>query len=350
MTRFFCWRNTFALMISLVLIVLEIVPVYAAEGGTEGTGSVLLPTVKEEIVSVVLPTVGEISPFDFIIDPQGLIYETGAAKYGGGSVEEGANLLFHNYRVENYDFSRNSDMLTVTNKSTVPVKVRITARIADIENLMMDQDGVFDDDTLAIYLAVVDDEGNESPLSEDGEVVIEIEMKKAPSGAYIYRYNEENDTYEYSGTDNGEIEFDRYSFGLRGACNTAANWENISVSPKVTVMWEVEPLLSGRAKSEEEGKNEKIGSDDGSEDDESVGIMQDDETDPSKGTEENDIKTNETIETLDDTKAPINPSVESTDSGETTEIELDTVERSENHTDQRDSEETNIDAAESGNY
>ena len=223
-------KSIYSLIVSLMLTFLDSVPIYATEGGTEAVGSVILPTVSEEIISVVLPTVGDVSPFDFFIDPQGLIYETDAAKYGGGRVEEGANLLFHNHERDDYDFSRYSDDLTVTNKSTVPVIVRITAKITDVGDLRIDQDGSFDEgESPAIYLVLVDDEGNERPLSEDGEVVIEIEMNRAPSGAYTYRYNEEQNTYGY--------------VGLRGECNADADWTNISVSPRVTVTWEVEPVL-----------------------------------------------------------------------------------------------------------
>lgn len=253
-------KSIYALIVSLMLTFLDSVPIYATEGGTEAVGSVILPTVSEEIISVVLPTVGDVSPFDFFIDPQGLIYETDAAKYGGGSVEEGAHLLFHNYSGDGYDFSRYSDELIVTNKSTVPVMVRITARITDLGDIALDQDGDFDgDENPAIYLAVMDDEGNEKPLLEEGEVVIEIEMQKAPSDAYTYHYNAENDTYEYAGADDGDIEFDTYSFGLHGECNADADWQGISVSPKVTVTWEVEPVMPDESKdtNDTDGKVEK---------------------------------------------------------------------------------------------
>jgi hypothetical protein len=52
----------------------------------------------------------------------------------------------------------------------------------------MDQDGSFEeDDDCAIYLAIVDDEGNERVLSEDGEVSVESTLSSAPSEAYTFR-------------------------------------------------------------------------------------------------------------------------------------------------------------------
>lgn len=220
--------------------------------------TVTLPTevYGENVISVDLPTIGEESPFDFFIDPQGLIYETSAAKYGGGTVEEGASLLFHNYKNKDFDFSSYSDSLKVINRSTVPVVVRVTAKITDLGDIKLEQDDAFEgEESNAIYLAVVDDEGNERPLSGDGEVILEAEMKEAPAEAYTYYYNEEQDVYEYVSTDKENMDYDTYSFGLRGECNTNADWSELSVSPKVIVTWEVEPVTSEK---EEYSENDSM--------------------------------------------------------------------------------------------
>ena len=234
--------------------------VYAMEGGTEAFGSVMLPTIKEEIISVDLPTVGDESPFDFYIDPQGLLYDTGAVRHGGGVVEEGAYLLFHNHDDDEYDFSGRSDRLKVTNRSTVPVNIKITAKISDLGNLRMDQDGSFEDeDDCAIYLAIVDDEGNERVLSEDGEVSVEVTLSSAPSEAYTFRYDESTDTYEYVYQNDKDISFDSYSFGLRGACNANADWSGISAAPRVMVTWSVDPVYPDRSEeTDEEAEEESV--------------------------------------------------------------------------------------------
>ena len=230
-------------IITTMAIPLSQIPVMAMEDGTEAFGSVMLPTIKEEIISVDLPTVGDESPFDFYIDPQGLLYETDGIKYGGGVVEEGAYLLFRNHNDGEYDFSRYSDRLSVTNRSTVPVIVKITAKISDIGDLRMDQDGVFDgEDDPAIYLAIVDDEGNERVLSEDGEVSVEIEMNQAPSEAYTYHYDESTDSYGYIYQSDEDKSFDTYSFGLRGECNANADWRVTDACPRVMVTWSVDPV------------------------------------------------------------------------------------------------------------
>lgn len=256
------FRKGFTFAVSIITVIalpLAQIPAMAMEGGTEAFGSVMLPTIKEEIISVDLPTVGDESPFDFYIDPQGLLYETDGIKYGGGVVEEGAYLLFRNHNDGEYDFSRYSDRLSITNRSTVPVIVKITAKISDIGDLRMDQDGVFyGEDDVAIYLAIVDDEGNERVLSEDGEVSVEIEMNQAPSEAYTYHYDESTDSYEYIYQSDEEISFDTYSFGLRGECNANADWRGTSACPRVMVTWSVDPVYpENHDTSDTETENDK---------------------------------------------------------------------------------------------
>ena len=229
--------------------------------------SEILPTEEADmdVISVDLPTVSEDgdSPFDFILDPQFLIYETEAAMYGGGRVEEGAPLLFRNHDGE-YDFSRNSDKLTIKNKSNVPVRITVKAVIDNLGDIGLSSTGDFDDsDRCELYLALIDDEGNEMPLSDSEETRIEIEMEKAPEDAYTYRLNDETGSYEYNLTREAEeIDFDTYSFGLTGNCNPNGAWEDVYVNLSVRLTWEVESILSekptrGREDSLSEKKDRK---------------------------------------------------------------------------------------------
>ncbi len=226
-----------------LLAVCSIVLVHATEADT-----FMLPleVYGRNVVSMALPAISEESgsPFDFIIDPQGLIYETDAAKYGGGKVEEGATVLFRNHGGD-YDFSSQSDMLSVRNQSNVPVTVKITASVSDLGEVNVVSSPDFDGDACSIYLAIVDDEGNVQPVSEDGEVSVTVEMMRAPDDAYYFRYDEETGeyTYDYS-SDPDSLAFDTYSFGLVGYCNPEGRWEDISVHPSVTVTWNFEPIMS----------------------------------------------------------------------------------------------------------
>lgn len=213
----------------------------------------------KDVVSVALPAISEDgeSPFDFIIDPQGLIFATDAAKYGGGKVEENATILFRNHDGE-YDFSRRSDSLTVKNRSNVPVIVTITASVENLGDIELSGSKDYgDSEACSMYLAVVDDEGNEKPISEDGEISISTEMRRAPEDAYIYRIDEENGSYSYElSRSPEEIDFDSYSFGLTGYCNPNGNWQDVAVHPVVKVTWKVEPVLSDEEEEEPEQQEE----------------------------------------------------------------------------------------------
>lgn len=253
-------KRFFAGILTLVISVSVPMKVSAAE-------SVVLPTyvLEQDIIAVDLPALQEEegSPFDFIIDPQHLIFETGAEAYGGGVVEEEANLLFRNQTEGAFDFSRYSDKLTVVNRSTIPVMVTISADIADVGDIEMVQDKDFPEDgSPYMYLAIVDDEGNEQPVAEDGTVSMSVEMQRAPESVYAYTLNPETGDYEYKLSGSSEdADFDTYSFGLTGECSSDADWGKFFVLPKITVTWRVEPILTEEAdeeKPEEENAEENI--------------------------------------------------------------------------------------------
>ena len=315
-------------IITTMAIPLAQIPAMAMEGGTEAFGSVMLPTIKEEIISVDLPTVGDESPFDFYIDPQGLLFETDGIKYGGGVVEEGAYLLFRNHNDGEYDFSRYSDRLSVTNRSTVPVIVKITAKISDIGDLRMDQDGVFDgEDDPAIYLAIVDDEGNERVLSEDGEVSVEIEMNQAPSEAYTYHYDESTDSYEYIYQSDEDISFDTYSFGLRGECNANADWSRTSACPRVMVTWSVDPVYpENHDTSDTETENDKEDIEEEAED--SSEELSETEIQNIEEISDKEESTEETIEEIEgiDNKDDIQPNSSDTKSDSEADVKPEEIE------------------------
>lgn len=211
-----------------------------------------------DVVSVSLPVVasGGESPFDFVMDPQMLIYQTDAAQYGGGTVEEGATLIFHNHDEGEYDFSSYSDRLMVRNQSNVPVVVTVTASISDFGKIELVDDPEFEENTnCSMYLALVDDEGNEQPVLKNGETSVSIELGQAPDRAYVYRLDEESGEYIYGlSADPEEIDFDTYSFGLVGACNPNGKWQEISAHPKIKVSWKVEPLVAEDGDTDEESE------------------------------------------------------------------------------------------------
>lgn len=200
-------------------------------------------TENKEIISVVLPVVEERNPFSFFIDPLHIFYNTFGSSGGDIMVEEGTCLLFHNRDEGEYTLSSRSDSLNIINQSTVPVKVTITAKLENIEGISMMQANEFENrESCDLYLAFVDNEGNEQPLSEDGVVTVTVYLDRALSDAYIYMFHEDTGEYQYI-SQIGDVVFDTYSFGLVGACNENGDWTGINGKPYVTVSWEVEPIV-----------------------------------------------------------------------------------------------------------
>ena len=141
--------------------------------------------------------------------------------------------------------------------------VTISADIADVGDIEMVQDKDFPEDgSPYMYLAIVDDEGNEQPVAEDGTVSMSVEMQRAPESVYAYTLNPETGDYEYKLSGASEdADFDTYSFGLTGECSSDADWGKFFVLPKITVTWRVEPILTEEAdeeKTEEENAEENI--------------------------------------------------------------------------------------------
>lgn len=175
---------------------------------------------KADTFSAVLPTtgVGGGSPLDFIMDPYALIQATDAVRYGGRNFEKGATLYFEN-AVGEYDFSSNSDWFTVTNYGADVVCVTVNARIENLGNIVMTDDISFGEDmSTSIYLAIVDNKGNEVPFDAEGEACVTVTVDASFS----------------------EI----YEFGLKGSCNPKGNWKGVDVNPKLTLVWHIDTIDS----------------------------------------------------------------------------------------------------------
>jgi hypothetical protein len=196
-----------------------------------------------DVVNVKMPIIGEDSPFDFIIDPLGLIYGTDAAKYGGGRVEEGATVLFKNTSGD-YLFSSNSDTLTVVNHGNVPVRLTIKANITNPGGIdFVDSRSQLSGSEPSIFMALCDSEGIRSVMTEYGEAKIEVILAAAPDGTYSFSWNEDSDRYDYVIAEDLEEEvFDSFSFNICADCNAEGNWGSLDDAPTISVSWQTEPV------------------------------------------------------------------------------------------------------------
>ncbi len=206
------------------------------EGSLTGTGE-LEGTLSTDVFSVVLPTVSDTdTTFNFILDPEGLISATGAAKYNA-TFEEGSTLFFAN---SDGNYSSKSDALTVTNKSTMAVDITLTATVSDVEGISITEDNAFTGDKGAsLYLALTDGTAT-SAVSASGSASLTTSVDSAPAGAYIVQWNSTDSKYEYVLADEANTTFPTYSFQLTGACNPNGDWSGLSAAaPSVNVVWSV---------------------------------------------------------------------------------------------------------------
>lgn len=209
-------------------------------GTLSGTGEVE-GVVDKDIVKVILPTTTDAeTTYNFKLDPEGLIKATAAAKYPSATFGEGS--MFFQNAADSY--SNTSNTKEITNKSAVPVDITITATVtAGNENLKINSDSAFTDDTsTSMYLALTDtaaDSPQVEAASSEGVAVLTTTMQPL-ADSYKISYNDSEGKYEYVLKDDADIvgDFETYEFALTGACNTSADWSQLTeIQPKVDVVW-----------------------------------------------------------------------------------------------------------------
>lgn len=195
-----------------------------------------------DVINVQLPIIGNESPFDFLIDPDNLIYLTDAAKYGGGKVEEGANILFKNTQGD-YAFSSKSDELVITNRSNIPVRLSIRAEVSNLGGTeFVGSRSELTGDTPSLFMALADKDGIRSVITEYGEATIDVVLEAAPDGTYDFKWNEDLEKYEYK-VANEEADFDSFSFYIIADCNKDGDWGSVYGNPIISVSWMTEPVI-----------------------------------------------------------------------------------------------------------
>ena len=229
------------------------------KGYTTGTGMMENPILRKNVFNVVLPAVPDkvvdkdvpvSSIYDFFLDPNGVFQE----KYPDKNIEKGQTLFFQNKNsVDNYDYSHISDALTIQNKSSMSVDIKLQASLTDIDGITLTNDNTFTNDkSRSVYLALSDDKGKISAIDK-----YDAFLKTTLSGqedAYKIVYDQTAKKYTYTLKDNselGNIQFAEHNFWLSGSCNTAGNWSGLpdDTSPKIAVIWSVSPRPDNMAPS-----------------------------------------------------------------------------------------------------
>ena len=215
------FRKLTALALSTVMTISFSLTTYASESETTQTSDADMIE-NNDRVRVILPT-DAVEIFDFLLDPQELIYKTNASAYEGKLFEEGATLFFKRTEGESLvDYSSTSDAVTITNKGLTPVDVVITAGITvqARDEFAMTDDREFTEDTRpSLYLALTDGE-TEVPIMGEGEDAASLIITIPPA------------------SEEEEEESNACSFRLTGAANKEGDWSRMGdISFEVSVTW-----------------------------------------------------------------------------------------------------------------
>lgn len=218
----------------------------ASAGGASGGGA--LEGTLADVFNVVLPTQPDRvinqntlyrDIYDFILDPLGL---AASGTLNGWLLEPGASVFFQNAEAgAAYEYSSTSDALTVINKSTAKVDVKLDTMLAGMDGVQLVSDRTFvNEKSPSVYLAMIDGNSKSSVIDKFG-AAIKTTLDGRPE-AYNVIYNTAIGKYQYRMKDDTTtIDFPQYSFRLNGACNSAGNWLDLgnSLNPQLTVVWSV---------------------------------------------------------------------------------------------------------------
>ena len=237
-------------LVSVLLINTFVQPLtVVAKSGTGGTGSGsgALEGVLSDVFSVIVPT--QPAPtivdkndavkriFDFILDPHGLAQN---GSLSSSTLEPGATVFFPNTGGQ-YDYSSTSDALTVINKSTTKVDVKVKAELTGMDGIRLTSDNTFKNDSSAsVYFALTDSNNKVSAIDKYGAFLRAI-MDGQPeaynvrhiSGKYIYEMKSDAELLA------GNIHFPEYTFRMSGACNMRNSWAKLPsyLEPQLSVTW-----------------------------------------------------------------------------------------------------------------
>ena len=224
------------------------------------SGTIPIKKVDEDIISVTFPSYTEEDDiYDFILDPLGMINQTGAARYGGGNFQEGATVYFKNQPNPEVGpvYTNTSDFRNIVNKSNVPVEVSVIVNFSNEGEIRVSEDPDFENlDAPAVSFGIVDEAGETVSMNLEGEARLVRRLEAAPDDTYVYIYDEEEGRYRLK-TNFEDVEFDEFSFGIWGAANPNGDWENVTDIPGLEVMWSVEPILDEKSEESETAGDEE---------------------------------------------------------------------------------------------
>lgn len=225
----------------------------APASGQASSDATLEGLVDKDVFCVVLPTVaesGDDSRLTFILDPQDLITATkDDTTKKHSETFTGDGLYFLNVGESGNTYSGSSDELSVINKSTSDVEVKVTATVSNATAIDLVEEDALDSTTARnVYLGLSMNGGAATTLTaKDGATATaKIEAK---SDAYKVTYTE-GSGYSYEideSTYDEDSKFNAAKFNLVGKCNQqdGVDWTALqTTTPNIKLAWTVDKYVA----------------------------------------------------------------------------------------------------------
>ncbi|MCH5261308.1 MAG: hypothetical protein J1F42_00180 [Lachnospiraceae bacterium] len=220
-------------------------------GGDTGSGSYEGYVDETSVFSASIPT-NAANVFNFFVDPNGLLEETGYARLTGKSAadfEAGATLFFTRTGAEK-EFGKDSDKVTAKNMSSYDVNIEVSATVTGIDGITMAESDTIapEEQNPTLYLAIVHDSDTEAVSAEEGGLLSGT-IAGTPTNFEI-QYNTEKGKYEYAQKAADQLsDWATYDFYLTGACGGVWTDEQAEATPEIALIWKITDPLAQEAPS-----------------------------------------------------------------------------------------------------
>ncbi len=208
-----------------------------------------------DVFCVAVPTsAGTI--FDYVLDPEGVISETNAAKYGGKSfhVEDGKRMYFQRTTKEVSDgdvsnYEAESSSIKAINKGTGDVEVTVSATLKNASAVsMVELDNVTTGEgakELALQVKAGENRTAAGGVGGSSVDLVTPDEKTAVTseiahteGAYDVTYSESTGKYTKV-LDSSVTDFEAYEFFLTGNCSPGSEWSKVTTLPTLELTWTI---------------------------------------------------------------------------------------------------------------
>ena len=231
-------------------------------GGDTGSGSYEGYVDETSVFSASIPT-NAANVFNFFVDPNGLLEETGYARLAGKTADDfeaGSTLYFTRTPSDTVkEFGKDSEKVTAKNMSSYEVKIEVSASITGIDGITMAESDTIapEEQNPTLYLAIVHDTDKVAVKANEGGL-LSGEIAGTPDNFKI-QYNTEKGKYEYAEKAADQLtDWATYDFYLTGACGGTWTDAQAEATPTVELTWKITDPNAQEAPSIEKSEYECI--------------------------------------------------------------------------------------------